>query len=573
MKRILAFILAFVVACCTIGLAFMETPATPTDLDPQPSPTEVVTTPPSTTTITVTKIVKGEIWQVRCDTMDNTTFHAGGGRWMADITNHENITSKEGHRSNHCGSWENWVLFVNEDGKATGLYQLKSGSTGGTLPSIIYGSPSDLASISEGRLIYDPTDPNDVMTNRLITSVFTPSNVIPFSAIPLREGYRLFWISQNGSQIWHHTGVLRKTNPRFTIVINGTQYMLGVGETITIEDVEEGLLEVDEIATANYKLKAVQNDGEGHYVVINEIDDPNRPTPTPPPTITTPPPTDPTATPTDLPPTDPPETTDPPIITDPPETSEPPIITDPPTTPTPTPTTIIGHKIWDDNKNEAGVRPGSIFISLYADDELIEMVEVIPTGEENNDSVWTYTFEDLPVLNESGEKIQYKIIETEVDGYEVHYRGVNIFNVYITPEPSDPPTDPPVITDPPTDPPTTTDPPTDLPVITESPTPSTSVPPTTVTPSEVPSETPSATPSPTPSPTVTTSPIPSDTPTKTVTPSPTPSKTPTPTPTPSGKPAKTPGPFVTTIPLYLLGEYGVPLGLECQINHCGDCFD
>jgi len=33
--------------------------ATPTDLDP-----------PNNTTITVTKIVKGEIWSVRCDVMD-----------------------------------------------------------------------------------------------------------------------------------------------------------------------------------------------------------------------------------------------------------------------------------------------------------------------------------------------------------------------------------------------------------------------------------------------------------------------------------------------------------------------
>ena len=98
------------------------------------------------------------------------------------------------------------------------MYQLKSGSTGGTLPSIMYRAPADLAAIPEGQLDYDPTDPNDVMTARLINEVFTPSHVMPFSEINLQEGQRLFWISQNGKQVWHHTGVLRKTNPKFAIV-------------------------------------------------------------------------------------------------------------------------------------------------------------------------------------------------------------------------------------------------------------------------------------------------------------------------------------------------------------------
>lgn len=127
--------------------------------------------------------------------MDNTSFQAGGGYWMPDITNHKHETAKEGHRSNHCGNWENWVLFVNEDGKATGLYQLKSGSTGGTLPSIMYRSPGRLVNVPESSLIYDPTDPNDEMTAYLLENVFIPSNVMPFEDIPLVEGTRLFWIS------------------------------------------------------------------------------------------------------------------------------------------------------------------------------------------------------------------------------------------------------------------------------------------------------------------------------------------------------------------------------------------
>ena len=141
-KKITAIFLFIVLLFSTVTVLNEagESPATPTDIGPIDQPTD----DPGSSTITVTKTLKGEIWQVRCDTMDGTKFKAGGGYWKADITNWQNSTSKEGHRSNHCGSWENWVLFVNEEGIATGLYQLKSGSTGGTLPSIMYDPVYDL---------------------------------------------------------------------------------------------------------------------------------------------------------------------------------------------------------------------------------------------------------------------------------------------------------------------------------------------------------------------------------------------------------------------------------------------
>ena len=350
-KIIVAILVVIFLVFGIIRPAISDGPVTPTDLDPP------------TTTITVTKELKGEIWSVRCDVMDQVSFTAGGGKWKPDITNWEHATSKEGHRSNHCGNGENWVLFVNEAGVVTGLYQLKSGSTGGTLPSIMYHAPADLASIPESQLIYDPTIPGDPMTTRLL-QVFSPENVMPFSEVPLQEGTRLFWISQNGNQVWHHTGILHKTSPRFAITINGEPYSLGVGETITINDVEEGLVQVEEIATANYKLQEVQHDDEGHYIIINEIDDPGRPTPTAPPIVTTPPvetetPTSPpeeTETPTNPPeetetPSSPPEETETPTlpietetITAPPAETEtptaPPIETETPTVPieTETPT-------------------------------------------------------------------------------------------------------------------------------------------------------------------------------------------------------------------------------------------
>lgn len=459
MKKIIAILITILLVFgIIVGASESNTAATPTDL---------------TNTITVTKDLKGEIWQVRCDVMDNTAFQAGGGYWKADITNHENVTSKEGHRSNHCGDWENWVLFVNENGNATGLYQLKSGSTGGTLPSIVYQSPSDLAQIPEGKLLYDPTVEDDAMTLRLNHEVFISTNIIPFSAIELKEGNRLFWISQNKDQVWHHTGVLRKTNPRFAITINGTPYSLGVGETITITDIEEGLVQVEEIATANYKLQAVNDDGEGHYTIVNEIDDPGRPSPTPPPDPS------PTTTPTPTP------------------------------TPTPSPTpsvNISGYKIWDDEGNKNNNRPENIVINLYANDTLIHSIDV---SKIDDDLRWSYTFGDLPAVDENGENIVYTITEKEVDGYETNYRGFNIYNTYITP-----------------------------------------------------------TPSPTPTPTLTPTPTKKPTPTPTKKPTPTPTPTVTPSPTPKGKPPKTVGP-----PIAIIEDYDTPLGVEVAINHAGDCFD
>lgn len=334
MKRLIALLLAliFLMISALTSSTGESSPATQTDLDPIPTP------------IIITKELKGEIWHVRCDTMDNTNFTAGGGRWMADISNWENKTSKEGHRSNHCGDANNWVLFVDADGKANSLYQLKSGSTGGTLPSVVYRAPADLASIPEHQLIYDPTVPNDTMTARLINEVFRPENAMPFNEIQLVSGKRLFWTSQNGNQVWHHTGVLSgPERPRFTIVVNGVAYALGVGESVEIDIIEEGLLEIEEIATANYKLQAVKDYGEGNITIINEIDHPDKPTPKPPRPVVTPTPS-PTST-EETPAPTPTETATPtPTSTPTPSPTPTPSVTPSPTptfTPTPSPTPTV----------------------------------------------------------------------------------------------------------------------------------------------------------------------------------------------------------------------------------------
>lgn len=510
------------------------TPSNPPQKEtPTPTPT------PTPKPITVTKILNGEIWSLRCDTMDNTTFTAGGGRWMADINNPGHNTSKEGHRSNHCGNRENWVLFVSDEGVAISLYQLKSGSTGGTLPSIIYRAPSDLAHIPEGQFIYDPTDPNDAMTARLINEVFIPSNVMPFSDINLVEGERLFWISQNGKQVWHHTGVLKKTTPRFAFIINGEPYTLGVGETITLTEVEEGLLEIEEIATANYKMVEITNDEEGNYVVINEIDPPDKPTPTPPPAIVTP---TPTTSPT---PTTPSESTTPPKETESPTPT-------PTPTPSPTPTesptpsltpisycnitikkiveqfedtepVIFYFKITGNGLNEP------LYVEVSVDPEIgigSETITGLPSGK--------YTVEevDIPegyILISDGSVTQYYI-----DDGEVSFK-----NQFITPTPS--PTTSPTPTASPTPSPT----PTVTPTITPTPT-------SNPTPTEKPTVTPTQTPNITENP----SPTPTNSPTPIITPTNTPITTPTISPTPTNTPVVTPTntPIITITPTVVITE-------------------
>lgn len=96
-------------------------------------------------------------------------------------------------------------------------------------------------------------------------------------------------------------------------------------------------------------------------------------------------------------------------------------------------------KVWDDNGNSDGLRPSSILVHLRADGEVVGEAEL--TAE----SGWTYTWEDLPVMD-SGKTIKYTVEETAVPaGYMARYSEdtFTITNVH-TPDGSDPtdPTDP-----------------------------------------------------------------------------------------------------------------------------------
>ena len=88
---------------------------------------------------------------------------------------------------------------------------------------------------------------------------------------------------------------------------------------------------------------------------------------------------------------------------------------------------ISGEKTWDDADNQDGIRPETIKITLYADDEEIE------TTEANEETEWTYEFKELPKYRDHGTEIVYTITEETVEGYETEITDFDVTNKH-TPE-------------------------------------------------------------------------------------------------------------------------------------------
>ena len=84
------------------------------------------------------------------------------------------------------------------------------------------------------------------------------------------------------------------------------------------------------------------------------------------------------------------------------------------------------QKIWDDSNNKYGIRPESITLNLYADNELVKTVKVMP--DSNGD--WKYTFTNLPKYN-NAKTIKYDVKEDEVKGYQTIYDSYEITNKLI----------------------------------------------------------------------------------------------------------------------------------------------
>lgn len=175
------------------------------------------------------------------------------------------------------------------------------------------------------------------------------------------------------------------------------------------------------------------------------------PTPVPTPTPTATPDVTPTATPTSTPyqgatptpvPTDTPTPTETPTPT-PVPTEEPTPTPTPKPTPVPTPIPakeidVSVRKVWQDNRDSAGIRPQAITIKLYrklttdAEYPERELVSVAISGQGDE---WRFTFRNMPRFTESGEEYEYMVREEAVTGYSTIYQNNAIVNVRETPVP------------------------------------------------------------------------------------------------------------------------------------------
>ncbi len=92
---------------------------------------------------------------------------------------------------------------------------------------------------------------------------------------------------------------------------------------------------------------------------------------------------------------------------------------------TPGLTSVSVNKVWNDNNNQDGIRPGEIVVELLKNEQ--KTGNTVTLNAENN---WADTFDNLPAY-EDGEKIIYAIEEITVDGYNVQIttNGENNFTI------------------------------------------------------------------------------------------------------------------------------------------------
>jgi len=122
--------------------------------------------------------------------MDGTTFHAGGGIWKTDvIMNPSRNTSHEGHRSNKCGDADHWIIWLDNTGTPFRMDEIKSGATGGTLPTMIFKehySLEDAEFTSWGQLEPEMTEKVELYKTNFVEE------------LPIEEivpGQRIYWVT------------------------------------------------------------------------------------------------------------------------------------------------------------------------------------------------------------------------------------------------------------------------------------------------------------------------------------------------------------------------------------------
>jgi len=91
---------------------------------------------------------------------------------------------------------------------------------------------------------------------------------------------------------------------------------------------------------------------------------------------------------------------------------------------TPETTEVTVKKVWDDAKNQDGLRPTTITLHLLANGEKVQTSTVSGEGE-----TWSHTFTNLPVYK-NGQKIIYTVTEDIVANYTATIDGTTITNTY-----------------------------------------------------------------------------------------------------------------------------------------------
>lgn len=86
-------------------------------------------------------------------------------------------------------------------------------------------------------------------------------------------------------------------------------------------------------------------------------------------------------------------------------------------------TTVTITKVWNDNSNAEGLRPGTdgVTFTLKADGKATNAQAVV---EENNNGTWTVTYSGLQTYNEQFEEIAYTVEEGEVNNYRTNNNTV-----------------------------------------------------------------------------------------------------------------------------------------------------
>ena len=91
-------------------------------------------------------------------------------------------------------------------------------------------------------------------------------------------------------------------------------------------------------------------------------------------------------------------------------------------------TAVIGHKVWDDSKDQAGGRPTSIQVTLHASPAPLstpgDWTKTV-TAADN----WTWSWTDLPKY-QGGQQIAYTVTEKAIGNYTTTYMGPNVINTY-----------------------------------------------------------------------------------------------------------------------------------------------